>query len=167
MFTRLLGRSLSLAVLFTLMSCGGGSEESIQSAEELSKATGKSALVGSFQISNFTVAPNPATVDGLVIGKYDARFTGQVFPTRSSFLMAYVSVRDGLSSITVSTIEYQLVSGVPGNGTYEAKGGGIMSTGSDIGPHSLGTRIDPVLNGYAFAGTDAAASVTVTVTPLQ
>jgi hypothetical protein len=162
-------RSLPLIWLITLASCGGGtSDVPTPSAEELSLATGKTALVGRFEISNFSVSPNPTTVNWVVTGRYDARFTGQMFPKRSSFLTAYVAVRDDQSALSPSTIEFQLVSGVPGNGTYEAKGAaGLTGTGSATGPHSFGTRIDPVANGYAFAGTDAAASVIVTVEPLK
>jgi hypothetical protein len=103
----------------------------------------------------------------LVVATYDARFTGQVFPKRNYFYTSYVSVRDGQSTTAVVDIKFELVSGVPGNGTYEAEGHGLLSTGSAVGTRSFDTRIDPVANGYGFVGTDAAASFTVMVLPLQ
>jgi len=168
MFTPLLRSLISALALFMLASCGGsGSDESSTSAEELFNSTGKPSLTGTFTISDFTVAPNPTTTNWAVIARFNARFKGQVFPKNSSFLTGFVSVRDGESSIKVSPVEFQLVSGVPGNGTYEAKGAGIIQTGSETGIHAFGTRIDPILNGYAFLGSDAEVSVLVSVEPPQ
>ena len=41
-----------------LASCGGGGNDS-QSAEDIYRQTGKSAFVGDFEITNFTISPNP------------------------------------------------------------------------------------------------------------
>lgn len=155
-----------LLSLVLISSCGGGNqgEEHRQSAEELFNATGRPSLVGDFEITNLSVTPNPTTTDWVVFVTFDARFTGQRFPKTGPIATGFVAIRDGQSEIKVFTVAFELTSGEPGNGVYVAKGSGLISTGSAVGVHSFGTRIDPVTNGYAFLGKDDVAQVDVLVT---
>jgi len=153
-----------LFLLLAVASCGGGDAGTghLETAQELSVRTGNPALVGDFEISNLAVDPTPIGFDGLMRITFDAKFVGQSYPNTNGFVTGFIRILDGYASFTVFSVYFYSESGTFNNGLYFANVDMLVPKGSIVGVHSVGTRIDPVANGYAFVGTDATALIDVT-----